>query len=86
LPEGRIFGQITQTGPKKYFWPGKIGGRKMADFVQKWQKRGQKIFHVNLQGKVSLACSFFHYFLIIKESKYVNQEQFIPTILNYILF
>jgi hypothetical protein len=25
-------------------WPEKIGGRKLADFVQKWQKRGQQSF------------------------------------------
>jgi hypothetical protein len=30
--------------PKKYPWLEKIGGLKIAEFRQKWQKRGRKIF------------------------------------------
>jgi hypothetical protein len=44
LPDGRIFGKITQEAPKNCPWPGKIGGRKMAEFGKKWQKRGWKLF------------------------------------------
>jgi hypothetical protein len=45
LPDGRIFGQITQNRLKKnYSWPEKFGGRKMAELCKKWQKRGRKIF------------------------------------------
>jgi hypothetical protein len=29
---------------KKYPWPEKIGGRKIAEFRKKWQKRGRKTF------------------------------------------
>jgi hypothetical protein len=44
LPDGRIFGQITQEALKNCPLPQKIGGRKMAKFGKKWQKRGRKIF------------------------------------------
>jgi hypothetical protein len=48
LPDGRIFGQITQKeAPKKFLWPEKIGGRKMAKFGKKWQrKRPKNIFMI----------------------------------------
>jgi hypothetical protein len=35
VPDGRIFGQITQEAPKNYLWPEKIGGRKMEEFGKK---------------------------------------------------
>jgi hypothetical protein len=38
LPDGRIFGQA----PKTISWQGKIGSRKMADFVKK--KEAEKSF------------------------------------------
>jgi hypothetical protein len=45
LPDGQIFGQITQKGPKNCPWPGpEIGGHKMVKFCKKLQKRGRKIF------------------------------------------
>jgi hypothetical protein len=34
----------SKEAPKKYPWPKKIGGCKIAEFRQKWQKRGRKIF------------------------------------------
>jgi hypothetical protein len=34
----------SKEAPKKCPWPEKIGGRKIAEFRQKWQKRGRKIF------------------------------------------
>jgi hypothetical protein len=45
LPDGRIFGQITQKRPPKIILGRKKnGGSKMADIDKKWQKRGWKIF------------------------------------------
>jgi hypothetical protein len=43
-PDGRIFGQITRKRLKKCPWPGKIGGRKIAELGKMWQKRGRKTF------------------------------------------
>jgi hypothetical protein len=69
LPDGRIFGQKLKT-PNNIYWPEKIGGQKLADFLQKSQKRGRQIFHSNLQGKFPLY-AVFSVFLI---SEYVKQE------------
>jgi hypothetical protein len=41
LPDGRIFGQITQNRPQKYFLAGKYW--KMADFFQKLQTFGTEV-------------------------------------------
>jgi hypothetical protein len=42
MPEGQILDQITINNKalKNNLCPGKIGDRKMAEFAQKWQKRG----------------------------------------------
>jgi hypothetical protein len=34
----------SKEAPKKYPWPEKIGGRKIAEFSKMRQKRGWKIF------------------------------------------
>jgi hypothetical protein len=34
----------SKEAPKNCPWPEKIGGRKIAEFRQKWQKRGRKMF------------------------------------------
>jgi hypothetical protein len=34
----------SKEAPKNCPWPGKIGGRKKAEFGKKWQKRGRKLF------------------------------------------
>jgi hypothetical protein len=34
----------SKEAAKNCPWPEKIGGRKMAEFGKKWQKRGRKIF------------------------------------------
>jgi hypothetical protein len=44
VADGRIFCQIIQKRPQKISWAEKIGGRKMAKFGIKRQKRGRKIF------------------------------------------
>jgi hypothetical protein len=36
--------KTSKEAPKNCAWPVKIGGRKIAEFGKKWQKRGQKIF------------------------------------------
>jgi hypothetical protein len=41
----------SKEAPKKYPWPEKNGGRKNAEFRQKWQKRGRKIFLQLFRGK-----------------------------------
>jgi hypothetical protein len=45
MAEFFFFAKLLKTGPKRIFsLAGKIGGRKMAEFGKKWQKRGRKIF------------------------------------------
>jgi hypothetical protein len=48
---------------KKYSWPEKIGGRKIAEFRQKWQKRGRKIFYTYLEEKPYNSLYFLRFFL-----------------------
>jgi hypothetical protein len=47
MPDGRIFGQITQEAPKNCLWPEKIGQiwQKVAD------KRPENIFYNYLNEK-----------------------------------
>jgi hypothetical protein len=39
-----------KRGPKKCPWLEKFGGHKIAEFRQKWQKRGWKILFQLLRG------------------------------------
>jgi hypothetical protein len=41
----------SKQAPKICPWPEKIGGRKMAEFDKKWQKRGRKFFYNYLDEK-----------------------------------
>jgi hypothetical protein len=36
--------KISKEAPKNCPWPEKVGGRQLAEFDIKWQKRGRKIF------------------------------------------
>jgi hypothetical protein len=61
LPDGRIFGPNNpKQAPKNISWPGKISGRKMANFVQKWQKRGLKTVIAFYRGN-SICYAMFLY-------------------------
>jgi hypothetical protein len=52
LPDGRIYEKNnSKEAPKNCQWPEKIGGRKMAEFDKKRQKRGRKIFYNDLGEK-----------------------------------
>jgi hypothetical protein len=64
LLEGRIFGQITQNS-KNIPWPGKLSGRKMADFVQ---KEAEKIYSQIIR-EIPFIMQFFQCFLISEASK-----------------
>jgi hypothetical protein len=44
LPVGRNFGQKAQKGPGKIELAGRLGGRILAEFYVKWQKKGQREF------------------------------------------
>jgi hypothetical protein len=44
LPGGRNSGQKAQRGREKKEFAGRIHGRILDEFYQKWQKRGQRIF------------------------------------------
>jgi hypothetical protein len=44
LPGGRNFGQKAQKGPGKIELAGRLGGRILAEFYVKWQKKGQRKF------------------------------------------
>jgi hypothetical protein len=37
LQDKRIYGKITQKGPKNYPLQKKVGGRKITKFGKKWQ-------------------------------------------------
>jgi hypothetical protein len=52
LPDGRIFGQITQKeAPKNCSRPEKIGGRKMAKIGKSGRKEAGKYFYDYLDEK-----------------------------------
>jgi hypothetical protein len=42
LPDGRIFGQITQNRPPTLSLPDKIAGLKITKFCKKGQKNGSE--------------------------------------------
>jgi hypothetical protein len=72
-----------KQAPKSISWLVNIwGGRKMAHFFQKWQKRGRQISNSNLQGKLTVLCSFSQFFINNKADKYWNQEEFLTRFLK----
>jgi hypothetical protein len=65
MPDGRIFGQITQGAPKNCPWPEKIG-----KIWQKWQKRGLTIFFTFIWMRNHIIiCNFldFYEFSLLKK-------------------
>jgi hypothetical protein len=60
LPDGRIFGQITQKAKQIVLGREILVAGKWSISSKKGQKRGRKIFLRNkITGKITLLCSFF---------------------------
>jgi hypothetical protein len=79
LPDGRIFGEITQNRPLQIF----LGCEKLV--AGKWTSLPRRVAEKRSKNlskqcivEIPSGLQFFQCFLIIKASKTVNKEQFIP--------